>query len=745
MKKHLIVLFFFLLSFGSLAFHIVGGEIFYDYLGSDQYRITLKVYRDCNAVNASPFDGSGINGVGPAYITIYDGTLNLLGLYDIGAPIITNVPPAFNNPCIQTPNTTCIEEGVYTYTITLPAQAGGYTVVYQRCCRNASVVNLLNSDSQGSSYYTKIPGPEDAINNSSPRFSKFPPIYICNKVNLVFDHSAVDPDGDQLVYSLCAPYIGLDACCPTINGGVSNAPTCVSPPPGCPSAGSPPPYTNVQFVSPYSGSYPIASNPAFSINPGTGQLSGTPNTVGQYVVGVCVQEYRNNVLINTHFRDFQFTVLNCTVTVLSAVADQMQKCQGQTIAFTNQSINNSASPVYHWDFGVTSLTNDTSNLVNPSYMYPDTGIYTITLITNPGRLCSDTLKKPVYVYPPLDINFARPDRQCFKNNSFNFKTEGTYLPQTSYLWNFTSLATPSTSTQKDPTGIQFLSTGLFLVTLKAQQFACRDSFTDSVSVIRRPKAKINNFLDGLCDPARIAFSNGSSSDLPVRYTWIFSNGTTSNAFEPIQLFTPAGTYAATLVVETTELCNDTSVAIVTNINVTASPIAAFSVTPRETSIFEPVIDITSTSPSNPITNVFNFGDGQGSISPQNQHTYADFGDYKITQVVVDRFGCSDTTTDVIRILPEFRFWIPNTFTPDNNGNNDVFLPYSIGVVEYEFEIFDRWGEKIFKTTASKEGWNGSYKGRPCQQGAYAWRISFKNVVTQQTETHLGHVTLLRSE
>src|SRR5690606_13734090 len=116
------------------------------------------------------------------------------------------------------------------------------------------------------------------------------------------------------------------------------------------------------FIAPYSGSYPIDGNPAFSIDPISGLLAGTPTLTGQYVVGVCVKEYRNNKLLNTHYRDFQFTVIGCTVNVQSAVANQKQQCLGQELVFTNQSVNNSPSPVYHWDFGVPTITNDTSNL-----------------------------------------------------------------------------------------------------------------------------------------------------------------------------------------------------------------------------------------------------------------------------------------------------------------------------------------------------------------------------------------------
>jgi gliding motility-associated-like protein len=71
------------------------------------------------------------------------------------------------------------------------------------------------------------------------------------------------------------------------------------------------------------------------------------------------------------------------------------------------------------------------------------------------------------------------------------------------------------------------------------------------------------------------------------------------------------------------------------------------------------------------------------------------------------------------------------------------MPIAIGVINYEFEIFDRWGELIFKTTNPKQGWNGYYMNQECKQDTYVWRVTFKNVVTEKNEIHFGHVTLLK--
>ena len=740
LKKYFL-LFLLITSIKINATHIVGGEIIYDKLNGNDYRITLKLYRDCfNGI--PPFDGIGSV---VALITVREVVSgNLVGTYNIGTPTITNIPLTINSPCIQTPNGVCVEEGIYTYTLNLPPLNGGYHVIFQRCCRNNSVLNLNQSGGQGSTYYAKIPGPNEFAVNSSPRYKNFPPIFICNNIFYTFDHSATDPDGDQLVYSLCPPFLGADACCPVIAGGGGGGSFCPSPPPSCPTEAVSPPYPNVNYAAGYSGSYPIASNPAFSINPTTGVLTGKPNLVGQFVVGVCVQEYRNGVLIDTHYRDFQFNIVPCVVSVVSALASQTQQCQGNTINFTNQSTTNLGNIPFHWDFGVVPLTNDTSNLVNPSYTYADTGKYTVTLIANPGKLCADTVKKTFYVYPPLHVNFSPHTKQCLKGNTFNFNVQGVYINSATFNWNFTAAATPSTATTLTVNNVVYSQAGLYFVKLLAKQYACRDSFIDSVRVIGRPKAQINNLGTSLCNPAKVAFTNGSQSELPLSYLWQFSNGNTSTAFEPTQVFTPSGIYGVTLTVKTTSLCVDTSITSVSNITVNPTPYAGFTFSPQVTSIFDPDIYFYNTASGDVINWNYTFGDGTGTGYASQVHTYTEYGDYLVTQIVNNQYGCYDTLKQTVKILPEFRFWIPNCFTPDDNLLNDTFMPLTIGLTNYEFDIFDRWGEKIFTTKNPKQGWNGLYKGKECKQDIYVWRISFKNVVSEKDEIHYGHVTLLRN-
>ncbi len=151
----------------SAAEHLVGGEIFYECLGGDEYRITLKVYRDCYSSGA-PFDS-------PANLAVYNSDGDLI--HTLQAPFSGSqqLEVIVSNPCLQAPPDVCVEEAIYNVNAHLPFIQGGYHIAYQRCCRNQSIVNLVNPDAQGSTYCLETP--EIALNscNSSPSFNNCPP------------------------------------------------------------------------------------------------------------------------------------------------------------------------------------------------------------------------------------------------------------------------------------------------------------------------------------------------------------------------------------------------------------------------------------------------------------------------------------------------------------------------------------------------------------------------------------------
>lgn len=696
------------------ATHIVGGEIYYDCLGNNDYRITLKVYRDCiNGV--APYDN-------PATIGIFNTSGTLISSIGLTFPGSSPVPPTINSPCYTPPTSVCVEEAIYQGVVNLPPIAGGYVLAYQRCCRNQTILNLINPGAVGSTYTINIPPTNLAVCNSSARYNNFPPIYICQGAPLVFDHSAMDPDGDSLVYELCDPYDGATAAVPM----------------PVPPAG--PPYQFVPFAAPYSGSYPMSSNPALSIDPVTGLLTGTPNMTGQWVVGVCCKEYRNGQLIAVNKRDFQFNVLPCPLLTVSSIPAQTVFCAGYTVQFLNNSFNATS---YLWDFGDPTTTADNSTAFQPTWTYADTGVYTVTLICNPNTACADTNTSVFEIYPPVAPNYNAPPGQCFDGNSFDFQIGGQFMGNGTITWTFGTNANPNTSNVSDPQDVTWNAPGNYLVTVQVDENGCTGTFTDTVFVYPMPTANFNAGPFVGCVPYTIQFEDSSIAGTPMIYLWDFGDGNTAAIAEPSYTYTVPGTYDITLIIATTNGCISIDTFFVPGaVTVHPSPTAGFATSDTVVSIFNPYIATTDFSIGADSCQM-DFGDGYVTTDCNSGHTYWSYGSYTITQTVWNEFGCPDTMRINVEVLPEHEFFIPNTFTPNGDGLNDVFMPAIMGAEQYHFMVFDRWGMLIFETYDLLQGWDGRFKGNKCQQDVYVWKVDYFDLEHQTSETRIGHVNLIR--
>ncbi len=366
------------------ATHIVGGELNYRCLGNNNYEISLTVFRDCyNGNPAAYFDD-------PASIGIFDINDNLLTTLGQNGQLLIDLvhddtlDPTLFDSCLVIPPNVCVHTTTYVETINLPPIAGGYQLAYQRCCRNQTILNIVDPLGTGATYYNYISELALQECNSSAVFKEWPPNYICVNEPIMFDHSAIDIDGDSLVYKLCTPF----------DGAIPDDPM--------PQPPYNPPYDSVVWVTPPYSLENMMGGVPLDIDPVTGLLTGTPNTIGQFVVGICVEEYRDGALISTTKRDFQYNVGQCGEAISSFFAPEVD-CDGFTVNFENQSED---AVDFVWNFGDPTTNSDWSTLTNPSYVYPDTGLYEIMLIAGPNELCADTSYSYVSVqYPSLFVDF----------------------------------------------------------------------------------------------------------------------------------------------------------------------------------------------------------------------------------------------------------------------------------------------------------------------------------------------------
>jgi gliding motility-associated-like protein len=486
------------------AAHVIGGEIIYEYLGpgvsanTKKYRITLKLFKETNA---------GANLPGTVQIGIFDnGTLFSGGFQNVniangslGTPLTVNAFPA----CLNNPPNLQYVVGLYPFTIDLPNNINGYDISYQTCCRTNNLENVLTttSSSTGSTFTAKIPGNSILSNsqiNSSPQFRTNVSV-VCYDNSFTFDFGASDPDGDSLVYEFC----------PAKNGGLATNSGFANP--------APPPYADVPYINGYSFAVPFGNNNI--INRNTGMISGVAppfsGGTGRFVISVCAKSYRDGNLIENHQKDFLIQVNNCSLPKAELTFNNVT-CDGFSQTFINAASTGGSINSYFWDFGVPSLTNDTSNLPNPTFIFPDTGIYIIKLVVNRGQTCSDSTTRPLGIYPGFIPNFNTTGVCYTSPVQFNDASTTIYGVINSWRWDFGDIGVLSDTSRKKDTVYTYPSSGPKTVQLiVTNSKGCIDTVEKNIVLIDKPIINLP-FKDTLiCSIDTLQLQSSFSSGTPI--------------------------------------------------------------------------------------------------------------------------------------------------------------------------------------------------------------------------------------
>lgn len=699
---------------GLQAAHLIGGELSYTQVNDSVYVVRLKIYRDC-AGGGAGFDN-------PAYLFLYDDAGTYLGFRQLNSPVITSIPVVSDDPCLSIPPGLCVEEGIYQDTVLLPPLPGGYALTYQRCCRNPTIDNIVAPGDVGSTYVEFIPGTDDVAFNSGPVYTNFPPVVLCADAPINFDHSATDLDGDSLVYSLCAPYLGASDVCPRPAGPAS--------PPGCPDNPGPPPYVEVPYTGTFTGAVPLPATPALSIDPNTGLLTGTPTLAGQYVVGVCVEEYRDGVLLGTHVRDFQFNVVNCTPVVVASTPSVVLDCEDYTVAFENFSTGASD---YFWDFGVPGVAGDTSVLaVPPLFVYPDTGTYELTLIANPGFLCADTAFATVSIYPTLvggwDFTASCSGIPVVFTDTSTSQVAGTI---DSWTW---TLGDGTVLGDQNPV-YQYADGGNYNVQLiVGTDRGCFDTITKLVEVL--PGPDVNFAVPNICQDEFPNFNNLTTiaTGTVTEWQWDFGNGDTSGMEDPSYLYPAPGTFDVQLVALSANGCSDTA-----NQILQVGRVPETDAGPGGTIDYLDLFPLDGTGTGDIVWTPGIHLDDPNAIDP----VFTGWETTTFTLTITSADGCSAVDTVTVFVRPQEVLDVPTAFSPNGDGINDGFelLDNDIASVEY-FQIYNRWGEMVFQTNDVDAAWDGTYKGKPQDNGTYVWILRATGALGQVFEQR-GTITLVR--
>lgn len=378
---------------------------------------------------------------------------------------------------------------------------------------------------------------------------------------------------------------------------------------------------------------------------------------------------------------------------------------------------------YLWS-PTTYLSSATDSMVfaNP----PSTTNYTVTGTTNN---CKDTAMITVVVSPLPDVTVNSP--KICEGETAILIANGAQ----SYQW-----SAGATAIGIDRASVKPSATSTYTVT--GYKASCKDSAISTVSVEPSPIADFNGPFEG-CAPLLVNLKDSSIN--ANEYLWNLGDGSSSGVKNPVHVYQQPGTYTVTLQVKNAG-CADT----LQKPNVIkVYPFSKAILNADKDVVYESNPKVMFSDQSmNAQMCWLDFGDGTSlkGCDFSIEHLYKENKTYCAVLIASNDHACADTTQVCIEVKPETTFYVPNSFTLNEDGKNEFFKAYGTNIIEFKMWIFNRWGEKIFESDDLNTGWNGRFKNNllsaPVQEDVYVCKIIYKDIRSKE-HYYYGTVTVVR--
>lgn len=397
----------------------------------------------------------------------------------------------------------------------------------------------------------------------------------------------------------------------------------------------------------------------------------------------------------------------CTVTLNSKIeryvlnidfGSYMIDCKSNKVQFTNQSSTTHGylSYIWHFDDGKTSTEKE------PLYTFATSGLHQVSLeVMNPPSSCGDSLVKTIESFSPPLVGVTGDSTYC-PGHTTTLKAYGAF----DYTWSNGSKAE----------SLEIGAPGGTVWLLGRSSTGC---VSDTIfrPVTEEPDWKFANEGDSVLCQGRNAVLTASDA---VHYLW--NTGDTTKAI----LVEAPGTYSVTGT--NRRGCDKTAVI---NLQEYPPPVAGFSLSVQ--TLDRRHNQLTGNAELQPAwVYSWEMGDGSVETGARVTHTYQipdTVYDYRIRLTVTNEYGCTDTLSGSVEVTP----FIPNVFSPNGDGVNDIFVP------GLEAEVFDRHGLVFYR---GNEGWDGNYKGRPADPDTYFYVVHYMTG-DLELRTRKGYITLVR--
>jgi large repetitive protein len=475
------------------------------------------------------------------------------------------------------------------------------------------------------------------------------------------------------------------------------------------------------------GSITIIAPTAVSFSFDGGATSGASNTLAN----VCAGTYDIQVT------DAAGCIANSSAIVaeplplqLFATPDSLM-CAGDTITLFALAFGGTEPYDYQWSNGPTQPTQDVFPTVPTTY----------TVNVTDANNCS--------VAAPATTNFTMLTTLSFDVSADTSICEGTPVtlsisnvdgyPDYSYLW--------STGVYDTLTSITVTPSAPATYTISVTDRCVTVDSTITVGFYAIPQLEIDADAANGCSPLTVNFTPNIDPSLLGDCQWTFSNGETSTDCSTITAtFTEPGCYDVTYTGTTAEGCALTA-SFQDVACVYPDPVANFTYNPFNPSVLNSDLQFTDLS-DGAVSWYWTFG-AYGSSTAEHPHenfTGVDPNEsINVCLEITSIGGCTDTICRSITFADDFVMYVPNTFTPDGDAYNNVFVPvFPAGarIENYSLLIFDRWGEIIFESLDYQVGWDGTYHDKLVKDGTYTWVIELREGFGNRMQKHVGHVNVL---
>ncbi len=452
-------------------------------------------------------------------------------------------------------------------------------------------------------------------------------------------------------------------------------------------------------------------------------------------------------LVTTSYNNGQLTCFNSNTTQLTVnpVLTFSLPAYQQLCYNTLLNVNGPAGATSYTWTSSTGFTSNSQNLTIPFVQPSQAGSYSLSAQLGP---CISIESTQIDILTPLSLTLTPNNRSICLGDSIELIAGSTGGSQNyAYVWNPPSfLGSPTGSVQYGH------PLGTTIYNLSAYDIACPNYtvfYTFTVTVNKPPLPNLQLDKAEGCEPLCL-FYNTQTQNESALTTYDFGGPRKVQADSFYYCLDEPGAYT----LQITSVGKNGCAGIYNYpfpIMVYPKPHSDFTWTPDVITISDNNVTFYPTSQYGPITHInwMFYGTGVSGYDTTNlknpQRIYEAAGKYLVMLIQTTSHGCTDSVTKAIEVIEDMNVFIPNSFTPNGDGLNDVFNIKGQGlkIEGFSMELFDRWGHSLYFTKDITKGWDGTVKGAVAQDGVYAYKIRVVGVNGEGRKEYVGHVTLMK--